>query len=195
MNIRDYEKEIDNEDDIAMARAGDLALNGLPLIERRGIEVGNIFQLGYHYTNLMKGAVYRDEDGKEKPFYMGCYGIGIGRTMATLVEKYHDDKGILWPEFVSPFRVHFIALNLDKPEVQAGAEKVYQQFLEQGVEVLYDDRDVSAGVKFADSDLVGIPYRIIISSKTLAQESVEMKKRNDEKGELVKINDMFTALQ
>ena len=189
MNIgRDYIPDM--EGDIALAKAGVLSEQGHPLIEKRGIEVGNIFQLGYHYTTLMKGAVYRDEDGSEKPFYMGCYGIGIGRTMATLVEKFHDDKGIMWPEAVSPFKVHLIGLNLDKSEVKTAADKLYNDLLEQGVEVLYDDRDQSAGAKFADADLVGIPYRIVLSSKTIEQQAVEVKKRDAEKAEMVKMTDL-----
>jgi prolyl-tRNA synthetase len=182
--------------DIALAKEGYLAPDGKNvLVEKRGIEVGNIFQLGYHYTTLMKGAVYRDEDGTEKPFYMGCYGIGIGRTMATLVEQYHDEKGIMWPKAVAPFTVHLIALNLDKQEVKDRADALYRSLLEQGVEVLYDDREASAGIKFADSDLIGIPYRVIISNKTLAEESVEVKKRNEEKAELVKIDGILEALK
>src|SRR4029078_11627288 len=134
--------------DIALAKAGYLAPDGKQeLKEKRGIEVGNVFQLGYHYTKLMKGAVYRDEDGSEKPYYMGCYGIGIGRSMAAIVEKYNDEKGILWPQSVAPFLVHLIALK----GAEEQAEKIYNQLLEAGTEVLYDDRDQSAGAKFADS--------------------------------------------
>lgn len=189
---RDY--ILDIEGDIAMARAGDLSLSGSPLSERRGIEVGNTFQLGYHYTKLMKGAVFRDEDGTEKPYYMGCYGIGIGRTMAAVVEKYHDDKGIVWPEAVAPFKAHLLGLNIDKPEVKAEADKLYQSLLDGGVEVLYDDREASAGIKFADADLIGIPHRLVVSAKTLAEQSVEVKNRPEEKAELVKINDLLKVL-
>jgi prolyl-tRNA synthetase len=182
--------------DIAMAKPGDLSENGSPLIERRGIEVGNIFQLGYHYTTLMKGAVYRDEDGSEKPYYMGCYGIGVGRTMATLVEKFNDDKGIIWPESVAPFKVHLLMVGkgLD-PSLQEQAEKLYQTLLEQGIEVLYDDRDISAGAKFADSDLIGIPYRIVISPKTVAEDSVELKKRSEKDFKLVKLSAIAEGLK
>jgi prolyl-tRNA synthetase len=178
--------------DIAMAKQGYVAPDGKQkLMEKRGIEVGNIFQLGYHYTTLMKGANFRDEDGSEKPFYMGCYGIGIGRTMATLVEKYHDDRGIMWPSSSAPFGVHLIVLKGGQEQ----AEKVYADLLAQGVEVLYDDRDASAGTKFADSDLIGIPVRIIISEKTLAQESVEIKKRSETEAKLVKITELIHFLK
>ena len=105
-------KEPEKFYDIALAKEGYEALNGAgKLIEKKGIEVGNIFQLGYHYSNKMKGATYIDADGKEKPFYMGCYGIGVGRSMATIVEKYHDDRGIIWPKEIAPFLVHLIELN------------------------------------------------------------------------------------
>jgi prolyl-tRNA synthetase len=185
---RDYVPDM--EADIAMARAGDISIHGQPLMERRGIEVGNIFQLGYHYTTLMKGAVYRDQDGSEKLFYMGCYGIGIGRTMATLVEKFHDARGIMWPAAVAPFSVHLIALNLDKPEVKTAADKLYSQLLEQGVEVLYDDRDTSAGVKFADADLIGIPHRLVLSSKTLEKQAVELKLRSSDETKMLALGEL-----
>ena len=176
--------------DIAMAKAGYKSLNGSELIERRGIEVGNIFQLGYHYTKLMKGANFRDEDGVEKPFYMGCYGIGIGRTMAAVVEKFHDEKGIIWPESVAPFKVHILSLKGAEKE----AENLYNTLLNAGLPVLLDDRDISAGAKFADSDLIGIPYRVIVSPKTVEKECVEIKKRNSDKSELVKISEIVKNL-
>jgi prolyl-tRNA synthetase len=176
--------------DIALAKAGYLSLNNKPLIEKRGIEVGNIFQLGYHYTKLMKGANFRDEDGSEKPYYMGCYGIGVGRTMAALVEKFHDDKGIIWPEAVAPFAVHLLGLK----GAEAKADEIYQSLLKSGIEVLYDDREASAGVKFADSDLIGIPYRVIVSPKTVEKDSVELKKRNSDENQLVKITELVKVL-
>jgi len=183
--------------DIALAKAGYLSVDEKkPLVEKRGIEVGNIFQLGYHYTKLMKGANFRDEDGTEKPYYMGCYGIGVGRTMAALVEKFHDDKGIIWPESVAPFRVHLLLVGkgLD-PSLREQTDKIYRQLLDEGVEVLYDDRDTSPGVKFADSDLIGIPYRVIVSEKTLAQESVEVKKRSETEAKLVKVEKLVSILK
>ena len=154
------------------------------LIEKRGIEVGNIFQLGYHYSNKMKGAVYIDVDGKEKPFYMGCYGIGIGRTMATIVEKHYDDKGIIWPESSAPFRIHLIALD----GVENEADKLYDEMNKRGIEVLYDDRDKTAGEKSADADLVGLPIRILLSKKTLQQESCELKKRTESETKIIPLS-------
>ncbi len=189
MNIdRDY--TLDMEADIAMAQEGFLTRDGKSALrERRGIEVGNIFQLGYHYTNLMKGATFIDEDGKDKPFYMGCYGIGLGRTMAAVVESHHDQKGILWPEAIAPFEVHLISL----PGGEGMAEKVYQELLEEHIDVLWDDRtDASAGVKFADCDLIGIPYRLVVSAKT--GDKVEVKKRTETSPQLFSLKEFIDSL-
>ncbi len=186
---RDYQSDI--EGDIALAKEGfESTGSKKQLIEKRGIEVGNIFQLGYHYSHKMKGASYIDIDGKEKPFYMGCYGIGVGRTMAAIVEKYHDAKGIIWPETVAPFRVHLIALDGAYDE----ADKLYQEMVAKDVEVLYDDREKPAGEKFADADLIGIPLRIVISKKTIEQKSAELKKRWEEKTELVLLSELMHYL-
>lgn len=158
--------------DIASCKDGYFTPDGKSkLTLKHGIEVGNIFQLGYHYTSLMRGADFTDEDGKEKPYYMGCYGIGLGRTLAAAVEVSHDDKGIIWPDNIAPYRVHMMTL------AGAGemASRVYAQLEQRGIEVLWDDREVSAGVKFADADLIGIPYRLVVSPKT--GEKVEVKKR------------------
>jgi prolyl-tRNA synthetase len=174
-----------------MVKEGYLSLDGKQkLIEKKGIEVGNIFQLGYHYTNKMKGAIYTDDKGQESPFYMGCYGIGVGRTMAAIVEKYHDDRGITWPGSVAPFAVHLIELGRDK-KVKATAEKIYQDLQKQNVKVLYDNReDKSAGEKFAESDLIGIPLRVVVSEKTVAKNSVEIKERAKSVVKIVKIKDL-----
>jgi prolyl-tRNA synthetase len=165
MNIdRDYKADL--EGDIALVQAGYTALTGGILVEKKGIEVGNIFQLGYHYTSLMKGADFTDKDGKRKPYYMGCYGIGVGRTLATIVEKYNDDKGIQWPAEIAPFQAEILALGMDQEEVKTKAEAKYQELLSQGVDVLFDDRiKVSAGEKFADADLIGAPEKIVVSNR------------------------------
>lgn len=186
---RDYKADI--EGDIALVYVGAKSLNGSVLLEKRGIEVGNIFQLGYHYTKLMKGAVYKDEDGSEKPYYMGCYGIGVGRTMASIVEKFNDEKGIIWPESVAPFKVQLIGLK----GVEEKTEEIYNTLLNSGIEVLYDDREMSAGAKFADSDLIGIPYRIVVSPKTVEKKSVELKKRESLEAELVEIEKVLEVLK
>lgn len=183
--------------DIAMAGGDSLASNGQRYIEKKGIEVGNIFQLGYHYSSLMKGASFTAEDGTEKPYYMGCYGIGIGRTMAAVVEAHHDDKGIIWPESVAPFQAHLIALpGKDAEAIFSAADKLYSELLDAGVEVLYDDRtDVSAGEKFADSDLIGIPIRLVVSQKTLAEQSSEYKRRTASASELVLLKDVVQKMR
>ncbi len=195
VNARDYKEQINFEGDIAMARPGDLSLNGQILVEKRGIEVGNIFQLGYHYTKLMSGSNFTDSDGSQKPYYMGCYGIGIGRTLAAIVEKFNDDKGIIWPESVAPFTVHMLSLG-DKENVKIEAEKLYGELKKNNIEVLFDDRtEVSAGEKFADADLIGIPYRAVISERSLKEGGIELKKRTEEKGKIIGINDLLKLLE
>ena len=186
---RDYQPDI--EADIALARADYQAKNKMgKLIEKRGIEVGNTFQLGYHYSSKMKGAIYIDLDGKERPFYMGCYGIGIGRTMATIIEKYYDEKGMIWPESSAPFKVHLIALDGAENE----ANNLYEEMNKKGIEVLYDDRDKSAGEKFADADLIGLPIRVLLSKKTLEQKSCELKKRAELESRLVPLSSILNLL-
>lgn len=184
---RDFKHEV--EGDVAMAQDGFMAPDGKSkLIEKRGIEVGNIFQLGFHYTNLMSGATFTDQDGQDKPFYMGCYGIGLGRTMASVVEKHHDENGILWPENIAPFQAQLISL----PGAEEKAAQVYQQLLDKGVEVLWDDRDERAGVKFADADLIGNPIRLVVSSRT--KDQVEWKKRTSKKTELLDVKEVLKRL-
>ena len=186
---RDYQPDI--EGDIALAMAGYNAKNGMgKLIEKKGIEVGNIFQLGYHYSSKMKDAVYIDADGKEKPFYMGCYGIGIGRTMAAIIEKHNDQKGMLWPELVAPFQIHLISLYGAENET----DELYKNMSGKGIEVLYDDRDKTAGEKFADADLIGLPIRIVVSKKTLEQNSCEVKKRNELEIKIIPLSSILDFL-
>jgi len=159
--------------DIKEAREGDLhPETGEEYQVFRAIEVGNIFQLGYHYTKLMKGAVYVDEDGKDKPYYMGCYGIGLGRTMAAIGEKYADDRGIVWPNKVAPYNVHLVSL-IGGEEI---AVKIYKELVSRGMEVLWDDREESAGVKLADADLIGCPVRLVVSKRN--GDKVEWKRRS-----------------
>ncbi len=152
-------------------------------------EVGNIFQLKTKYSAAFN-LNFTDQNGEKRPVIMGCYGIGTSRLMGVIVEKFHDEKGILWPESVAPFKVHLIALK--GAEEHAGT--IYNQLLDEGVEVLYDDREVSAGVKFADSDLIGIPTRIVVSAKTIEQESVEMKKRYESEVKMVKLDEVVKML-
>lgn len=157
------------------------------LIEKRGIEVGNIFKLLNKFSTPFKFN-YVDEAGKEQVVEMGCYGMGPSRIMGTVVEVFHDEKGMIWPESISPFDMHLLVLGEDEEVIKAG-EDLYSYLTSKGVEVLFDDRDISAGGKFADSDLIGISKRIVISKKTLAQNSVEIKNRADKDCELVDIEE------
>lgn len=191
---RDY--TLDLEGDIAMAEAGYTAKNGSgALVEKRGIEVGNIFQLGYHYSKLMKGAEYDTETGEKKPYYMGCYGIGIGRTMAALVETGNDDRGIRWTEEAAPYTVHLVGLDLHDEAVKKHADKIYSILNTQySIPTLFDDReDKRAGEKFADADLIGIPHRAIISKKT--GDSIEFKKRSEKESQLISLEELVKKLK
>lgn len=193
MNIdRDYQADI--EGDIALGKNGHISTDGKQTLqEKKGIEVGNIFQLGYHYTKKMQGANFIDENGNEKPYYMGAYGIGIGRTLATIVEEYHDEKGILWPENIAPYKVHLIGLNLEDNDVKMQAEQIYDDLMKSEIECLFDDREnVSAGEKFADADLIGIPYRLVVSRRT--EGKVEVKKRNDKESKLIPISNILAEI-
>ncbi|MFA6388857.1 MAG: proline--tRNA ligase, partial [Patescibacteria group bacterium] len=179
---RDYTPNVIG--DIAMAEAGYVTKSKQTLVERRGIEVGNIFQLGYHYSKLMQ-ANFINQAGQAELYYMGCYGIGVDRTLATIVELFHDDKGICWPEIVSPFKFHL--LNLNKDSVQS--DKVYQALQKVGFEVLYDDRVVSAGIKLNDADLIGITYRLIVGAKT--GNNIEYKSRSSKQAELISLTEII----
>lgn len=182
--------------DIALAKTDDLTEDGKQkLVERKGIEVGNIFQLGYHYSTKMKDATFTDKDGKKKPYYMGCYGIGIGRNIATIVEKHHDDKGIVWPISVAPYQVHLISIE-DDNTILSKAEDLYNLLEDHGIEVLWDERnDVSAGVKFADADLIGFPIRIIVSKKSLSRDGVEIKSRSEKEATVVELDKVLDVVK
>lgn len=190
---RDYHPDIIA--DIALAKEGDDAVDGNgKLIAKKGIEVGNIFQLGFHYSSRMKDAEFIDKNGKYQPYYMGCYGIGIARTLATIVEIYHDEKGIIWPESVAPFKVHLVGLNLDDQETLARAEKYYKLLQADNIELLYDDREgVTAGEKFADADLIGIPYRVVVSKKL--GDKLEVKRRDETETEFLSLNQLIEKLK
>ncbi len=142
----------------------------------RGIEVGHIFKLGTKYSDALQ-AFYRNQEGEEKPFVMGCYGMGVTRTMAAAVEQNHDDNGIIWPMPIAPYQVIIIPVNVQKDDQLQAAVKIYQQLLNMGLEVVLDDRDERAGVKFKDADLIGIPIKITIGPKSLQENQVEVKKR------------------
>ena len=143
----------------------------------RGIEVGNIFQLGTKYTRTMN-MTYVDKDGTSKNPIMGCYGIGVGRMAASICEAHHDDYGPIWPMSIAPWQVHICAMNLDKEGVREVADSLYENLQNAGVEVIYDDRSVSAGNKFSDADLLGVPVRVVVSPRNLKESVVEVSTRD-----------------
>ena len=144
----------------------------------RSVEAGHTFQLGLTYSQKISGAVFLDEDGKEQPYWMGCYGIGISRAPAVIAEEHHDDAGLVWPTEVAPYRVHLLALGANRSaEVAEAADRLYAELTAAGVDVLYDDRDLSPGVKFADADLLGMPTQVVVGAKGLARGVVERKDR------------------
>jgi prolyl-tRNA synthetase len=153
---------------------------------KRGVEVGNIFAYGTYYSSKMD-ATFVAEDGTRKPFVGGSYGIGVGRAVATIIETHYDDKGIVWPPQVAPFDVHVIALPVNDEEVRAKAEALVSELEKRDIEVLYDDRDETAGVKFADADLIGIPLRVTVSKRNLKQDSAELKLRGASESEMVSL--------
>jgi len=158
--------------------------------EARSIEVGDIYTLGTKYSEPL-GLLYTNQDGKQVSVFMGSYGIGVSRLMGTIVEVLADDKGIVWPESIAPFQIHLVSLCTEEADVKK-ADELYETLKKQNKEVLYDDRQgVRAGEKFADSDLIGIPLRVIISPKTLANDSVEVKKRNETKVEIITIDKLL----
>ena len=166
----------------------ELNLKREDLIEKKAVEVGNIFSLGYKFSEPL-GLKFKDEDEKEKFAVMGSYGLGISRLMGVIVEIFNDENGIIWPESVAPFKVHLI--NIKEEEK---AEEIYNTLQEKNIEVLWDDREKRPGEKFGDSDLIGIPYRVVISSKSLEQGGVELKKRDEKEGKIISINELLEAL-
>ncbi len=158
------------------------------LEQKSCIEIGHIFNLGTKYSKKMS-AFYLDKDGKSKPVVMGCYGIGLQRLMAAIVELNHDEKGIVWPREVAPFAVHLISVE-NTAKIKKAAENLYEDLLKEGIGVLYDDRTKSPGEKFVEADLIGIPLRLVVSERTLKENCAEMKKRNEEKTKLIKIKDV-----
>ena len=159
------------------------------LIEKKAIEVGNIFSLGSKFSEPFD-LTYKNEEGKEIPVFMGSYGIGITRLMGTVVEVLSDDKGMIWPESIAPFRVHLVSLNSND---EAG--KIYDDLTAQGIEVFYDDREgVMAGEKFADADLIGIPHRVVVSSRSLENGGVEYKHRTSTESKIITPADIAATI-
>jgi prolyl-tRNA synthetase len=190
---RDFEAEI--VADIAMARPGHKCKCGGTLTAVRGIEVGHVFKLLTRYSDKFQ-AVYTDEKSAVKPDIMGCYGMGVSRLMAAAVEQNHDDKGILWPVTIAPYHVYLCALYRDGTKVAETAEKLYKDLQAAGIEVLFDDRqDISPGVKFNDADLIGTPFRVTVSARTLEKDSVEFKKRFEKEFQIVPLAEIVSKLK
>ena len=156
------------------------------------VEVGNIFKLGIRFSQPFDLS-YIDHDDAKKLVIMGCYGMGPSRLIGTIVETHHDGRGIMWPEEVAPFQVHVIRVGQNMPDLMQKADNIYTE-LSKHFDVLYDDRDASAGEKFADADLIGCPYRIVISPKTAMQNAIELKKRNEQKLELIPYEQVIKVL-
>lgn len=170
----------------------DLDLNKENLEEVSAIEVGNIFKLGTRFSEAL-GLKFTDQNGEEKHVVMGSYGVGPARVMATIVELYNDKNGIIWPENIAPYKVHLVGLNLKESSVNERALETYEKLQKAGIEILFDDRkDVSAGEKFAEADLIGIPYRVVISKKT--GNKIGVKKRDDNKEKLENVENLINHL-
>ena len=185
---RDYKADL--VADIAAAQEGDLCPEcGSPMQASRGVEVGNIFKLGVRYSDAL-GATYLDQDGKEKSVIMGSYGIGVGRLLACVAEHYHDEHGLKWPISIAPYQVHLVVLagkkNRDS-DILKQADQLYSDLQAMGIEVLYDDRDESPGVKFNDADLIGMPIRLTVSSRSLKEGGAELKLRTSNQREFIPI--------
>jgi prolyl-tRNA synthetase len=171
--------------DIRYAEQGD-TYNGRKLLFKKGIEVGQVFKLGTKYS-VKLGAKFLDEEGNENPCLMGCYGIGINRILASAIELGNDENGIIWPISIAPFEVIVTSVNQDDENVAKAAENIYQQLLENGIDVLLDDRVLRGGVKFKDADLIGIPVRITVGKRSVAEGNVEIKLRSESQSQKVPI--------
>ena len=170
-----------------------LGLEKDKLVEHRAIEVGNIFTLGTGKSEALE-LYYADKSGEKKLVFMGSYGIGLGRLLGTVVEVLSDDKGIIWPESIAPFAVHLLALG-DDDAVLEESNKVYKGLQKSGIEVLFDDRkEISAGEKFSDADLLGIPYRAVVSARSIKDGGIELKKRTEEKGKIVPLEELIAQI-
>ncbi|MDS1029083.1 proline--tRNA ligase [Bacillota bacterium LX-D] len=181
--------------DIRLVKSGDACPKcQAEMKSARGIEVGQVFQLGTKYSKSL-GATYVDEQGQEYPLVMGCYGIGVSRTMAAAIEQNYDEQGIIWPLAIAPFHVIVIPVNIKDEGLMNLANQIYFDLQKAGVEVVIDDRDERAGVKFADADLVGYPYRITVGKKTLSQQTVDLKHRATGQEEIVELGSIVKRMQ
>jgi len=190
---RDFKADILG--DIAEAKKGYLSPDGKgKLVAKRGIEIGHVFKLGNVYSSKM-GAEFTDEDGDQNEILMGCYGIGVGRMLAAAVEANHDDFGMVLPQAIAPYDVYLAGLNLNDADIAGKAEQLYSELQDAGYEVLFDDRDAPPGVKFKDADLLGIPARVVISSRSLENGGVEVKARTSKDSEIVPESDAVASVK
>jgi prolyl-tRNA synthetase len=169
---------------------------GTDFKEEKAIEVGNIFKLMTKYSEPFDLKV-KNEKGEDVTIVMGCYGIGLSRLMGTIVEVCHDEKGIMWPESVAPFAIHLLKIKNQKSNLKIDeiSDEIYNNLTKKGIEVLFDDREATAGEKFADADLIGIPYRVVISEKSLEKGGIELKKRNEKESRIVKVEELARIFQ
>ncbi len=192
---RDYKADLIA--DIAAASDGDLCLQcNHPMRAVRGVEVGNIFQLGTRYSDSMD-CTFQDKNGNEKPIIMGSYGIGSGRLLAAIAEEYNDDFGLIWPITIAPYQVHLIMLpgKLESGSVETTSTDLYKTLISEGIEVLFDDRSDSPGVKFNDADLIGIPIRLTVSARNLKNTMVEIKRRDQQEKLLIPLDEVLDTIK
>ena len=190
---RDFEADIVT--DIALAEAGHACSNcGSSLETRRGIEVGHVFKLGTRYSEVI-GAYFPGQDGIKRPIIMGCYGIGVGRLLSAAIEQHHDKRGIVYPTPIAPYHVSLLALNVENREVAEAGEATYDVLEKAGIQVLYDDRSESAGVKFNDADLLGLPVRLVVSARNLRQDALEVKRRSESEASSVPRDQVVARVQ
>jgi prolyl-tRNA synthetase len=190
---RDFQIEL--MADIAIAHPGDSCPRcQAKLVSQHGIEVGHVFKLGTFLSEKLD-ASFLDQDGVSHPIIMGCYGIGLGRLLAAAVEQSHDEKGIIWPVAIAPYHIYLCSLQTDNSEVNNTAEKLYNDLTKENLEVLFDDRTESPGVKFNDADLLGIPLRLTVSPRTLQSQSVEVKWRNQKQTQLLPLDEIIPRVK
>ena len=192
-HLRDFEADI--VDDIALAQPGDACEKcGTELVMRRGIEVGHIFKLGTRYSDVLE-AYYPDENGEPHVILMGCYGIGVGRLLGAAIEQNHDERGMAFPATIAPYDVALVALNMQNESVAESAQALYSELSEAGIEALFDDRNESAGVKFNDADLIGLPIRLVVSQRNIREGVVEVKRRSSSEAESVAAADVVDRVK
>ena len=191
---RDF--QADSISDIALAQAGDLCATCNTILEAtKGVEVGHIFKLGTFFSETL-GALFLSQDGQQYPIMMGCYGIGVGRLLAAIIETNHDDRGIIFPASIAPYQVHVVGLNLSSEDVATTANEIYKQLWAEGIETLFDDRlDAAAGVKLNDADLLGLPIRVVVSPRNIENKMIEIKSRRDTEPHLVPMTSLISHIK